>query len=114
GAWRARSGVWGVAGGWGPPPLMFTTAEAMGLVMAVLEGHKDAADPSDLVGSALTKIVRVLPERVARPVRGLREVFAARPAPAVSASPELTTALIEACVAARRLRLTYRLGQADR
>src|SRR5215831_3945791 len=96
------------------PPLMFTTAEAMGLVMAVLEGHKDAADPSDLVGSALTKIVRVLPERVARPVRGLREVFAARPAPAVSASPELTTALIEACVAARRLRLTYRLGQADR
>ena len=34
--------------------------------------------------------------------------------PPAWASPELTTALIEACVAARRLRLTYRLGQADR
>src|SRR5258708_7677906 len=96
------------------PPLMFTAAEAMGLVMAVLEGHRDAVDPSDLVGGALSKIVRVLPERVARPVRGFRDVSAARPAPAVSASPELTSALIEACIAARRLRMTYRLGPADR
>ena len=44
-------------------PLMFTAAEAMGLVMAVLEGHRDAADPGDPVGSALAKIVRLLPER---------------------------------------------------
>jgi hypothetical protein len=29
-------------------------------------------------------------------------------------SPELTTALIEASAAARRLRLTYRMGVADR
>jgi predicted DNA-binding transcriptional regulator YafY len=96
------------------PPLMFTAAEAVGLVMAVLEGHRQAADPTDLVGSALSKIVRVLPERIAGPVRGIRDVSAARHAPAVSASPELTTALIDACVAARRLRLTYRLGPADR
>jgi predicted DNA-binding transcriptional regulator YafY len=95
------------------PPLMFTAAEAMGLVMAVLEGHREAANPSDLVGSALSKIVRVLPERVAGSVRGIRD-SAPRPAPAVSANPELTTALIEACVVARRLRLTYRLGPADR
>lgn len=96
------------------PPLMFTAAEAMGLVMAVLEGHRDAADPSDLVGSALSKIIRVLPERVAGPVRGFRDISAAGPAPNASASPELTTALIEACTAARRLRLTYRLGTTDR
>jgi len=32
------------------PPLMFTAAEAMGLVMAVLEGHRQAASPADLVG----------------------------------------------------------------
>ena len=49
------------------PPLTFTAAEAMGLVMAVLEGHKNAADPADLVGGALGKIIRVLPERVAVP-----------------------------------------------
>ena len=35
------------------PPLMFSAAEAMGLVMAVLEGHRYAADPGDLVGGAL-------------------------------------------------------------
>jgi predicted DNA-binding transcriptional regulator YafY len=96
------------------PPLMFTAAEAMGLVMAVLEGHRDAADPSDLVGGALSKIVRVLPERVARPVRGFRDPSAVRPAPATSVNPQLTSALIEACVATRRLRLTYRLGSSDR
>src|SRR5215468_10376760 len=50
------------------PPLMFTAAEALGLVMAVLEGHRNAAEPTDLVGGALAKIVRVLPERVAGPV----------------------------------------------
>ena len=49
------------------PPLMFTAAEAMGLAMAVLEGHRNAADPTDLVGGALAKIVRVLPERAAGP-----------------------------------------------
>ncbi|MGC1570203.1 MAG: HTH domain-containing protein [Trebonia sp.] len=38
------------------PPLTFTAAEAMGLVMAVLEGHRNAADPGDLVGGALGKI----------------------------------------------------------
>src|SRR5215475_12113140 len=53
-------------------PLMFTPAEAMGLVMAVLEGHRHAADPADLVGSALAKILRALPERLAGPVRAVR------------------------------------------
>ena len=94
------------------PPLMFTAAEAMGLVMAALEGHRNAANPTDLVGAALGKIVRVLPERVAGPVRALREVSTPRPTPETWASPELTTQLIEACTAARRLRLEYRMGMA--
>jgi predicted DNA-binding transcriptional regulator YafY len=93
------------------PPLMFTAAEAMGLVMAVLEGHRNAADPADLVGSALAKIVRVLPERVASPVRAFRDVSGPRRGSHDLASPELTAALIEACTAARRLRIGYRLGQ---
>jgi predicted DNA-binding transcriptional regulator YafY len=97
------------------PPLTFSAAEAMGLVMAVLEGHRDAADPTDLVGSALTKILRALPERVSGPVQALRRVSAPRPAPGTSPSPELTTQLIEACSATQGLRLVYRLGEsADR
>ena len=94
-------------------PLMFTPAEAMGLVMAVLEGHRNAADPADLVGGALAKILRALPEQLARPVRAVR---AAVPAPdgAAAASPELTTKLIAACSQARRLILVYRIGDRDR
>ena len=96
------------------PPLTFTAAEAMGLVMAVLEGHRNAADPADLVGSALGKIIRVLPERVAAPVRAVRAVTVPPPADETRVSPELTTALIECCAAARRLRLVYRMPDADR
>jgi predicted DNA-binding transcriptional regulator YafY len=96
------------------PPLMFTAAEAMGLVMAVLEGHRNAADPTDLVGGALAKIVRVLPERAAGPARTFRAVSAPRPTGETRVSPELMTQLIESCTAARRLRLVYRMGKAAR
>lgn len=96
------------------PPLMFTAAEAMGLVMAVLEGHRGAADPTDPVGAALAKIVRVLPERAARQIRTVRDVRAPLPAGESRPSPELTTALIEYCHAARRLCLTYRMSTAIR
>ena len=96
------------------PPLTFTAAEASGLVMAVLEGHKGAADPADLVGGALAKIVRVLPARVAAQVRPIRDSAAGgtpdEPDPAVLVSLEVTTTLFESCAAARRLRLTYRRG----
>lgn len=99
------------------PPMMFTAVEALGLVMAVLEGHRDAASPTDLVGSALAKIVRVLPERVAGPVRAFRVLSAPVPPRAMppgmaetSPSPALAAQLIEACTAARRVRLMYQLS----
>jgi predicted DNA-binding transcriptional regulator YafY len=104
------------------PPLTFSAAEAAGLVMAVLEGHRAAADPAELVGGALAKIIRVLPARVSALVRPIRDVTATTgtsgnsdDAPAAArVSPELTTALFEACAAGRRLRLAYRLaGNAD-
>jgi hypothetical protein len=60
------------------------------------------------VGGALAKIVRVLPERIASPVRGVREVRDPGERDQFRPSQELTTALIEARAAARRLRLTYR------
>ncbi len=95
------------------PPLMFSAAEAIGLVMAVLEGHKNAADPTDPVGGALAKIARVLPARLASPVLAFRDVNAPRTAGGTTVSAELVTALIESCAAARRLRLTYRTGRPD-
>ena len=54
------------------PPLMFSATEALGLVMAVLDGHHDAGDPTDLVGGALGKIVRALPEPVAAQAEAVR------------------------------------------
>jgi predicted DNA-binding transcriptional regulator YafY len=95
------------------PPLTFSAAEAAGLVMAVLEGHKGAADPADLVGVALAKIIRVLPARISALVRPIRDVSAPAGETASAAAqvdPELTTALFEACAAGRRLRLGYRLA----
>jgi predicted DNA-binding transcriptional regulator YafY len=94
------------------PPLMFSAAEAMGLVMAVLEGHRQAANPADLVGGALAKIVRVLPERVAGPARAIREVSVIGSAAGSSPNPDIAGQLIAACSAARRVRIEYRLGHA--
>ena len=90
------------------PPLMFTATEALALVMAVLEGH-EAADPEDPVGSALGKIVRVLPEPLARPVDAIRRVTA-RGWDVGVPDVETTAALVQASADQRRVRLTYRLG----
>src|SRR3954447_4382392 len=89
------------------PPLMFTAAEALGLVMAVLEGHRGAADPADLVGAALAKILRVLPQPVAQPVRSVRRITGPAPAPSLRVDPHLTARLVEACTSSRRVRLDY-------
>jgi predicted DNA-binding transcriptional regulator YafY len=91
------------------PPLMFTAAEALGLVMAVLDGHHDAGDPTDPVGSALGKIVRALPEAVAAQAEAVRRTTA--PAPdrgAARPEPATTAALVQACSNHRRVRLQYR------
>jgi predicted DNA-binding transcriptional regulator YafY len=91
------------------PPLMFSAAEALGLVMAVLDGHHDASDPADPVGSALGKIMRALPEPVAAHAEAVRRTTA--PAPDRSAArpdPGTTTALVQASLARRCVRFGYR------
>lgn len=91
------------------PPLMFRADEALGLVMAVLDGHHRAGDPADPVGSALGKLVRALPAPVAAQAEAVRRTTA--PAPDRSAArpdPETTTALVHACADLRRVRLSYR------
>jgi predicted DNA-binding transcriptional regulator YafY len=93
------------------PPVVFTQAEALGLVMAVLDGQPAAAnvDDDDLVGSALGKVIRALPESVGRQAAALREHASAAPDPySARPDPSTTSALVAAVAARRRLRVTYR------
>ena len=76
---RGPYGGYRVGRGLRLPPLVFSSTEALGLVMAVLDGHHDAADPTGPVGSALGKIVRALPEPVAAQAETVRR--SAAPAP---------------------------------
>lgn len=88
-------------------PLMFTAAEALGLVMAVLDGHHDASEGP--VGSALGKMLRALPASIAAQADAVRRTTA--PAPdrsAVRPDPQTTTLLVQACSQHRLVRLAYR------
>ena len=88
---------------------MFTATEALGLVMAVLDGHHDAGDPTDPVGSALGKLMRALPEPVAAQAEAVRRSTApAADRAAARPDPATTTALVQACSDRRRVRLGYR------
>jgi predicted DNA-binding transcriptional regulator YafY len=106
---RGPYGGYRIGRGLRPPPLMLTAAEALALVMAVLDGHHDADDPGQPVGTALSKIVRSLPAAVAGPVQAVRETTAPAPDRA-AARPDPTTAttLVQACSAHRRVRVAYR------
>ena len=87
-------------------PLMFSATEALGLVMAVLEGPRGADDP---VENALGKIIRVLPEPIARSTDAIRRVSARGPDPgARTPDPEITAALVSHSTACRRVVIHYR------
>ena len=91
------------------PPLMFSQTEALGLVMAVLDGHHAAADADDPVGSALGKIVRVMPAPVAAQAEAVRRTAA--PVPdrgAARPDPGTTATLVAAVGDHRRVRVEYR------
>lgn len=92
-------------------PLMLTPAEALGLVMATLEGHRAAAEPDDPVGAAIAKLVRVLPRELSEPVRTAWEHTEPPGAAKTRPDPELTSHLVLACTGGRRLHLEYRIGR---
>ena len=88
------------------PPVLFTADEALALAMAVLDGHP-AAD--DVVGSALGKVIRALPESVGRQAMALREHASAAPdRHAARPDPATTSALVDAVADRRRVVLAYR------
>ncbi|GAA3515430.1 helix-turn-helix transcriptional regulator [Actinocatenispora rupis] len=94
------------------PPLTFPASEALGLVMAVLDGDSGAVDPDDPVGRALSRILRVLPAPVARTAEAVWRVSAGRrESNAVRPDPDTTAAVVAACADHRRVRLAYRTGR---
>jgi predicted DNA-binding transcriptional regulator YafY len=106
---RGPYGGYRVGRGLKLPPLVFTATEALGLVMAVLDGHHDASDPTDPVGSALGKLLRALPQPVAAQAEAVRHRTA--PAPDRSAArpdPHTVSVLVQACASFRRVRIDYR------
>lgn len=91
------------------PPVLFTEAEALGLVMAVLDGQPAATDVDDLVGSALGKVIQALPEQVGRQAAALREHSSAAPdRHSTRPDPGTTSSLVAAVAARRRVLITYR------
>ncbi|CAN5898986.1 WYL domain-containing protein [soil metagenome] len=91
------------------PPVVFTEAEALGLVMAVLDNQPAAADVDDLVGSALGKVVRALPVSVSRQAAALREHASTAPdRRSTRPDPAITSALVAAVAARRGVLVTYR------
>jgi predicted DNA-binding transcriptional regulator YafY len=105
---RGRYGGYRIGRGMRLPPLMFTPTEALGLVMAVLEGHP--AGEEDPVGKALGKIVRALPESLARPADAVRRV-PARGWKVVVPDVEITAQLVQASDAGQRVRLRYGIDE---
>ncbi|MGW3132395.1 helix-turn-helix transcriptional regulator [Streptomyces sp. NPDC001076] len=96
------------------PPVHFTQAEALGLVMAVLGRRPAGTDGDDLVGTALGKVVKALPESVGRQAAMLREHASAAPDPyATRPDPAVTSELVDAVAARRRISVGYRSEAGD-
>ena len=106
---RGAYGGYRVGRGLRLPPLMFTGDEALGLVMAVLDGHHEAGDPAEPVGSALGKLLRALPAPVAAQAEAVRRAATAAPDRAAARPHPATAAtLVQACSDQRRVRIDYR------
>lgn len=92
------------------PPVVFTQAEALAMVMAVLEGQPAAAgDREDLVGTALGKVIRALPDHVGREAAAMREHTVPTPVRhPVRPDPATTSALVAAVATRVRVKIVYR------
>jgi predicted DNA-binding transcriptional regulator YafY len=106
---RGRDGGYRLGRGMRLPPVSFTEQEAVELVMAVLASQPSAVRSDGVVGSALSKVVRALPEPVGRRAASLRRhSAAAHDRNAVAPDAGLTSALVVAIEMHRRIRLRYR------
>lgn len=106
---RGPAGGYRLGRGTRLPPLVFSGDEALGLVMAVLDGHHRAADPDDPVGAAVAKLLRAMPAHTAERADAVRRTAAAAPdGSAARPDPATTVDLVRARAEGRRVRLAYR------
>jgi predicted DNA-binding transcriptional regulator YafY len=105
---RGPYGGYRVGRGLRLPPLMFSATEALGLVMAVLDGHHPINETDNPVGSAVRKIIRALPQPVAAPADTVRRLIHTAPdRAAVRPDLDTTAAMVRACEARHRILLEY-------
>jgi predicted DNA-binding transcriptional regulator YafY len=96
------------------PPVVFTEEQALGLVMAVLDGQPGAIDAEDLVGAALSKVIRALPESIGRQAAALRAYASAAPDRNPARPDPGTVSMLIAAVADREcVSVTYRAESGD-
>jgi len=107
---RGPSGGYRLGRGTTLAPVGFTEEEALGLVLQVLSGRPAAGRDDDLIGGALHKVVRALPEAVGRQAALLRERAAATPDDHADQQPDplLAHDLISAIAARRGVIIDYR------
>lgn len=89
------------------PPVVFTEAEALGLVMAALDGGPSSADTGDVVGDALGKVIRALPDTIGRKAAELRENASSGPARSVRPDPAIASELAAAVADHAQIEITY-------
>lgn len=90
------------------PPVVFSGAEALATVMAVLDSPAGAPDPDSLAGSGVAKLLRALPESVGRPATQFWQHVASAGARTPRPDLTVTSALVEAVAAGRCVRISYR------
>lgn len=103
-----RYGGYSVGRGARVPPLMFSTAEALGLVVALLRGWHGPIDAGDPAATAVGKILRVLPDAAAASAEALRSVVTQNPSDAAATpDPTLTAQIAHASQTHHRLKIAY-------
>lgn len=96
------------------PPVVFTEEQALGLVMAVLDGQPGAIDAEDPIGAALGKVIRALPEGIGRQAAALRAYASAAPDRNPARPDPATVSTLIAAVAERQcVSVTYRAESGD-
>ncbi len=90
------------------PALVLNSTEALGLVMAALDGAHQVGDVASPVGAALGKLVGSLPGSAGQTAASMRAHVLAAPAGRTRIDPGLAAALVAAIDRRCRVRLGYR------
>lgn len=108
---RGRYGGYQLGRGVRLAPVTFSEAQALSLVMAVLEAGPASSDEENVLGAAMDKVISVLPEAV-RDQAGIVWQHASGDSDrsVLRPDPAATAALVAASAARQRVRIAYTSG----